>query len=347
MPMDLTYGTYQPDELMPLIPSLFVPGTFLTRAFFPRIFEFESKVVYFDRVLADRRRAPLVAPLAPGRVQQPRGYRMESLEPASFKPKNQVDPNVVMDRLAGEALGGEMSATDRATAIREHYLLGHQEKLARSSEWMASSILRTGAVILSAPDYPATTVNFQRTGSLTKTLLTTDRWGESGVSPYDDVEEWINEVGTASGSAANIVSMDRFAWSLYAADPKTEKALDRTLGQTAALTLGLTPTVPGAPVFKGRIGDVEFYVYNDIGEDPDGNAEQLVPDYTVMVASQGGILGGQLFGLVQHAENKYKKGRFFPHNWIDPNTGAEWIETISSPILAAGRIDATLCATVR
>lgn len=347
MPIDLTYGTYQPDELMPLIPPLFVAGTFLTRAYFPSIFEFESKAVHFDRVLADMRRAPLVAPLSPGRVQQPRGYRMESLEPASFKPKNQVDPNVVMDRLAGEALGGEMSATDRASMVREYYLTGHQGNIARSLEWMASSILRTGQVVLTAPDYPATTVNFQRKASLTKTLLTTDRWGETGVSPYDDVEEWIDEVGTASGSAVNIVTMDRLAWGLYIADPKAQKALDRTLGQTAAITLGLTATVPGAPIFKGRDGNVEFYVYNDIQEDDDGNIEQLIPDYTVQLGSQGGVMGGQLYGLVQHAENNYKKGRFFAHNWIDPNTGAEWIETITSPILAAGRIDATACVTVR
>jgi hypothetical protein len=86
------YGTFQPDELMPMIPDLFVPGTFLTQTMFPREFEFDTAEVYFDRVLTDRRRAPLVAPLSPGKVQQPRGFRKESLVPASYKPKNQVTP---------------------------------------------------------------------------------------------------------------------------------------------------------------------------------------------------------------------------------------------------------------
>lgn len=344
---DLAYDTFQPDELMPLIPSLFVPGTFLQRLFFPGLFLFDRAEVYFDRVIDDKRMAPLVAPLAPGRIQQPKGFRKETIVPASIKPKNQVNPDEVLARLPGEAIGGEMSATDRAAALREHYLVGHQSKFARRLEWMASSIIRTGAVTLVGEDYPSTVVDFQRTNTLTKALTLTARWGESGVSPYSDVDGWLNEVGEASGSAGDTVIMDRKAWALYIADPKASAALDTTLGQTAAVTLGFTPTTPGAPAFKGRDGNVEFYVYNDNYEDDDGNAAKLLPDYTVIVASRAGVEGAKLCGVVQHAENNYEKGEYFPHNWVDQNTGAEWIETISAPILAPKRINATLCATVR
>lgn len=341
------YQTFSRDELMPMIPSLFVPGTFLTRAFFPDIVTFDTAQVYFDRVLDDKRMAPFVAPLAPGKVHQPRGYQVETLVPASLKPKNQITGNEVLTRRAGEAMGGEMSAAERAAAIREDYLLQHQAKIARRFEWMASSILRTGSVTLVGDDYPSTVVNFARANTLTKTLLLTARWGESGVSPYSDVQSWIDTVGEQSGSAVNVVVMDKLAWGLFIADPKAANALDRTLGQTAAITLGLTPQVPGAPVYKGTDGGVEFYVYNDIYEDDAGSTAKLIPDYTVMMGSQGGVAGAQMFGVVQHASNNYGAGQFFPHNWIDENTGAEWIETITSPILAPRRVNATLCATVR
>lgn len=344
---DNNYGTFQPDELMPLIPSLFVGGNFLTLLAFPSFYTFGTEEVYFDRVLDDKRMAPFVAPLSPGKVQQPRGFRKETIIPASLKPKNQVSANEVMKRMAGERIGGEMSPSERAAAIRESYLMNHQMKIWRRKEWMASSILRTGSVTIVGDDYPSVLVNFSRTGSLTKTLAGAARWGEAGVSPYTDVDGWIDEVGTESGSAVNVVVMDRLAWALYAADPKTEKALDRELGQTAAITLGLTATVPGAPVFKGRDGNVEFYVYNDNYENDAGAAAKLIPDYTVMLISQGGVEGSRLYGLVQHAENDYQEGEYFPHNWIDSNTGAEWIETITAPILAPKRINATACATVR
>ena len=346
---DTNYGTFSRDELMPLIPSLFVPGSFLQLMFFGGDpIEFDTAEVYFDRVLDDMRRAPFVAPLAPGKIQQPRGFQKETLIPASMKPKDPITGKEVLSRMAGEAIGGEMSAADREAAIREMYLLKHQDRMARTREWMASSILRTGSVTIVGEDYPSTVVNFQRTGSLTKTLTTTARWGESGVSPFDDLDSWMNEVGEASGSAPDCVVMDRLAWQLFEADPKTEKALNRELGQTAALELGFTALTPGRPIFKGRIGDVEIYVYNNIEHtDESFTIGKLIPDYTVIAASRAGYGGRKLCGVVQHAENHFAPGEFFPHEWIDPNTGAQWVETISAPILAPARVNASLCATVR
>lgn len=339
--------TFSPDELMPLIPSLFISSSFLALTFFPGVFEFETAEVYFDRVLDDMRRAPVVAPLGEGSIIQPRGYQKETIIPAAMKPKNQITGKEVLSRLPGEAIGGEMSAADRESAVREMYLLQHLERMARTREWMAASILRAGSVTLSGPDYPSAVVNFQRTGSLTKTLTLTARWGESGVSPYDNVDDWMNQVGAAAGSAVDIVVMEGKAWPLFAADPKTEKALDTTLGQTSAIQLGFTPTTPGAPVFKGRIGGVEFYVYNQLDHDDSFATVQLLPDYTVIMGSRAGYAGSKLCGVVQHAENHYAKGEFFPHEWIDQNTGAQWVETITSVILAPKRVNASLCATVR
>lgn len=344
---DPNYNTFAPDELMPLVPSAFVAGSFLQLVAFPGVFEFDTAEVYFDRVLDDMRMAPFVAPLAPGKIQQPRGFRKETIVPASMKPKNQITGNEVLQRLPGEPIGGDMSASDREAAIRADHLLKQMERIAKRREWMASSILRTASVTITGDDYPTTVVNFARDASLTKALLTTARWGESGVSPYTDLEGWIDEVSTISGTAVNVVIMDRKAWALYAADPKVDRVLDRTLGQTVALTLGLTPTVPGAPVFKGRDGGVEFYVYNDVVHDESFTASNLVPDYTVILLSQGGYQGAKLCGVVQHAENHFEKGEYFPHEWVDPNTGAQWVETITAPILAPKRVNASACVTVR
>ncbi|MCT2398522.1 major capsid protein [Novosphingobium mangrovi (ex Huang et al. 2023)] len=344
---DLNYGTFAQDELMPLIPSLFVRGNFLTLTFFPEVFEFDTADVYFDRVLDDMRMAPFVAPLAPGKILQPRGFQKETIIPASIKPKDQITGKEVLSRMAGERIGGEMSAADREAAIREMYLMKHQERIARRHEWMASSILRTGSVTIAGDDYPSTVVNFARAAALTVTLLTTARWGETGVSPFDDVDGWMNDTASECGAAVDIVVMDKLAWGFFADDPKTQKALDTTLGQTAAIDLGFTPGVPGAPQFKGRIGAVEFYVYNDVYHDDSFTKQQLVPDYTVMMGSRSGYAGSKLCGVVQHAENHYEKGEFFPHEWIDQNTGAQWVETITSPILAPKRVNASFCATVR
>ena len=346
--MDINYGTFSPDELMPMIPDIFVAGGFLQLVAFPGVFEFDTAEVYFDRVLVDRRKAPFVAPLALGSVQQPRGFRKENIVPASLKPKNQISGSEVLARMAGERIGGSMSAAERAAAIREMYLLQHQTRINRTREWMAAQLLLTGAVTITGTDYPASVVNFNRTGSLTKTLAGAFRWGQAGISPYDNLDNWMNEVGETSGGAVNIVVMDRLAWQFYAADPKVQKALDRTLGQgNTALTLGLTPTVPGAPIYKGRDGNVEFYVYNDIHDAEDfSGTTKLIPDNTVILLSQGAYQGAKLCGVVQHAQNGWGKGEYCPHNWVEEGTGAEFIETITALILAPARVDASAAITV-
>lgn len=351
----MSYDLYSTDELLPMVESLFVPGNFLLKAFFPQIIEFETEQVHFDRVLADRRLAPFVSPLSPGKVQKPRGYQTETIIPAYIKPKNPVTSNEVMTRMAGEALTGSMSPGERRDRIMLKYMLEHRTKIERRLEWMAASILRTGAVTISGDDYPATTVDFARTASLTKTLSGGTAWGQNGVEPYDDVEGWIDEVATASGAAVNIVVMDKLAWQKFIAgdpaittrDSRAVLSLDRTKGQTAAINLGLSPQVPGSPVYKGTIGDVEFYVYNDKYEaDTTGTVTSLVPDNTVIMGSQGGIEGAQMFGAILDPRNAYGAARYFPKNWISDDPAAEFVMTQSAPIVVPKRIDATLCATV-
>lgn len=343
----MSYDLYSTDELLPMVESLFVPGNFLLRAFFPTVVEFDTQQVHFDRVLDDRRLAPFVSPLAPGKIQQPKGFQTETFIPAYLKPKNQVTGKEVLSRLPGEALTGSMSPAERRDRVMMQHMFNHRQMIERRLEWMASSVLRTGSVTIAGDDYPSTVVNFSRTGSLTKALLTTARWGESGVSPFDDVESWINEVGNESGAAVNIVVMDKLAWGYFAADPKTEKALDRDLGQTAAISLGLTSQLPGSPTFKGRIGDVEFYVYNDKYEDDDGNIQQLIPDYTVIMGSQGGVEGAQMFGAILDPRNDYGAARYFPKNWVHEDPAGEFVMTQSAPIVVPKRVNATLAATVR
>ena len=344
----MSYDLYSTDELLPMVESLFVPGNFLLKAFFPTVMEFDTEQVHFDRVLDDRRLAPFVSPLAPGKIDQPRGYQVETFIPAYVKPKNKVTGKEVMTRMPGEPLTGTMSPGERRDRIMLQRMFEHRQKIERRLEWMASSILRTGAVTIVGDDYPASVVNFGRDASLTKVLAGVARWGEAGVSPFDDVETWIGEIADGSGAAANIVVMDRLAWNLYVSDPKVDRALDRQKGQTAALALGLTAQLPGSPVYKGAIGEVEFYVYNDKYEaDGTNTVTSLLPDYTVIVGSQGGIEGAQMFGAILDPLNDYGPARYFPKNWIEQDPAGEFVMTQSAPLVAPKRANASLAATVR
>jgi hypothetical protein len=91
----MDFDLFDTTELLPMVESLFVPGNFLLKAFFPEVLEFDTRIVHFDRVLPDRRLAPFVSPLArqdpaaeglPDRDADPGLYQAE--EPGHGAPRS-------------------------------------------------------------------------------------------------------------------------------------------------------------------------------------------------------------------------------------------------------------------
>ena len=72
----------------------------------------------------------------------------------------------------------------------------------------------------------------------------------------------------------------------------------------------------------------------------------LIPDWTVIMGSQGGVEGAQLFGAILDPRNDYGAARYFSKNWIHEDPAGEFVMTQSAPILAPKRVNATLAATV-
>ncbi|OWK29203.1 major capsid protein [Sphingomonas dokdonensis] len=341
---------YAPTELIAMIEPLRVPGNFLRRLLYSTAtpIYFDTPDIKWDRVFDDLRIAPFVSPYAPGKPRQDRGFQTESFTPGYLKPLDRVDPTKFSKRRPGEAIGGELSLADRRDLMMLDYLLGHKRQLERRDEVMAAEIVRTGRVTIAGEDYPTAVVDFGRDASLTKALLNTSRWGESGVSPVADVAAWLDEVATIVGAAPSHVIFDRKSWALFQADNNLDRVIDLTMGQTnSSVMLGFTPGAPGAPVFKGRIGTVELYVYNDTYEDVDGSIKALLPDFTVIVVAPGAYEGTPTYGAILDPRAGYIATPWFSKNWIDENPPAEWVLTQSAPLPIPKRPNASLCVTVR
>ena len=75
---------------------------------------------------------------------------------------------------------------------------------------MASEVLRTGKETVTGEGYPTVVVNFSRDAALTVALLSTARWGETGVVPLDDLESWIDLSVSKSSAAAW-----HYLWEVY------------------------------------------------------------------------------------------------------------------------------------
>lgn len=338
---------YATTALMGIIAPLYVPGNFLRAVFFGGApIEFDTPDVKFDRVFDDLRVAPWVSPYAPGTPSQDRPFQTDTFAPGYVKPKDKVDPHKIARRRPGEPIGGEFTLAQRRDLAFVDYLASHKARIEKREEVMAADILVNGSVVIEGISYPRAVVDFKRQGSLTRTLTLTGRWGEDGVSPVDSLNGFLEDIAEAGGAAPSIVSFDKLAWGLFAQDPKLKDVIDMTLGQASVIELGFKPGVPGSPVFKGRIGTTELYVYNDVYEEK-GVIKRMIPDYTVIAGAPGAYEGTPCYGAILDPRNNYGAARLFSKNWIDEDPAGEFVMTQSAPIFVPKRVNCSGRMTVR
>lgn len=340
---------YDPQTLVGVIAPLYVPGNFLRTLFFGgQPLEFDTADVKFDRVFDDLRAAPWVSPYALGSQTPLRGFQTDSFSPGYLKPKDRIEPDKISKRRPGEPIGGAYTLGQRRDLYFLDYLLSHKTKIERREEIMSAQILLTGACVMEGKDYPRAVVDYKRKASLTRILLPGAGWGQNGVSAVDSLEGFIEDIATECGAAPSHVVMDKLAGRLLKADPKLKDKLDITLGQTtSAIDLGFKPGVPGSPVYLGRIGVTEIYIYNDNYEDTDGTIRPLLPDYTVIAGAPSAFEGTPCYGAIQDPRNAYGAARLFSKNWIDEDPAGEFVMTQSAPIFVPKRINAAGRMTVR
>lgn len=318
----------------------------LLDTFFPGMSFSDTEQVAFDVEVEDEEVAPFVSPTSAGQIGSDLGYETLYFTPAYIKPVNDVKPGAPLRRMMGEALGGTLSAGQREMAILGQLLEMQQTRIIRRKLLMGAEVIRTGTCVIKGDDYPEKLVDFRRDAALTKTLAGAARWKEDGVSPYADVQAWIDLVGEKSGAAVTTVVMTGDAWALFEADPKLEKVLDRTLGQAATVQLGVSNGLPGSPVWKGRIGNTDFFTWNDTYREG-GVKKTVFPPFTVVLAALGAAEGTQAHGAILDPRAGYRSLEAWPWSWIEDNPPRRMLMTQSAPLVYFRRPNATMCVTVR
>jgi len=325
------------------------PASFLLDTFFPSIQTEDSEEIHFDIDKSKPRLVPFVSPLVEGKVVATEGFETRSFKPAYVKDKRRFDPNAPLKRQIGETIGGNLKPMDRREAALNRALTNQVENLTRREEVMAAEALRTGKITVSGEDYPTQIIDFQRDPALTLALTGATRWGETGVKVLDDIEDWAGMVQIKSGAAARTVVMDPLAWRVFKADTKVERLLELRRGTSN--TLIIDPILRGQANDKARyvgsVGDFDFWVYNDTYVDDDGMARNMLPEYTVLLASQGMLEGTRCYGVIQDEKAGYRASRYFTKSWLEEDPAVRWLLMQSAPLVVPYRPNACLCATVR
>lgn len=346
MPIDIR--SMDTRSLLGAINELYQPSTWLLDKFFPSTVQFQDQWIHFDQIIEGRKLAPIVHPDVKASRQQSRGYKTTSIEAPYIKLDEVIKPGRALKRRAGEALMGELSPEQRFNAIGLDILDGQRKQILRRKEWMAAQALVQGAITLNGEGYEnPIELDFERDSTLEVALLTTARWGETGVSVLDDLEAWAIRVQDKSGVAPTDVVFDLEAWKLARKDTNFREVLDnRRGGGNAQVELGpISPDDVSHARYVGNTGDFDLWVYQQTYETEQGTSAKFLPDNTVIMGSPA-LEGVQCQGAIQSVDT-FQPLEIAPRVYEERNPDRAICETQSAPVVVPMRPNASFRATVR
>lgn len=336
--------TYSTDFVMGVLEDLTVPRLGLLDRFFPMIQTEESEEIHFDKLDGAKKLAPFVSPVVQGKIVQEKGFTTNTFKPAYIKPKTVLDANRPLKRVAGEQIGGGLSAAQRADLILVTEMENHIQMIRNRLNWMAAEALRTGAVTISGDGYQTVSLAFGRTAGHTVTLTSTDVWTDAASTPLDDLQDWATLIAKNGGGDARTVLMDPDAWKAFRSHADVAGRLDlrKTIDTQGVLAGAVTDR---GLVPRGEIDGFDIVVYQDWYQTDAGVVTPFLPSGTVIMVADS-VEGVQAFGAIRDPKAGFMAMPYFPKVWYEEDPGRNILMTQSAPLVVPQRPDCTVGASV-
>lgn len=351
------YTTFRLLEVQRKLKTL--PAFFLQ--WFPRQINFQEDMIAFDKVYQDVTRiAPFVAPNVQGRVIKEEGYTTKSFKPAYVKPKHVVDPNLIIPRQPGEALGtGSLSLAQRRDRVIAFLLMKHRAMHENTWEWMAAQAAQYGYVDVAGDehlDYPEVRVDFGRDSALT---MTTD-WTASGATLMGmiaDLRQGQRLVSdkSLSGTVIRDYVFGGDAWAQFVEKGGKELwgkdgLLDTNIRGSESSVTRLWDDVEGVQymgVLQGINGAGQMRIWVNTQKYRDGkNQEQYLMNQKAVMGISSAIDGVRCFGAILDKSAGYQALEYFPKMWDQEDPSVEYLMTQGAPLMVPGDPNATFLLTV-
>lgn len=341
-------SVYDTSALVGVVENLLSPPSFLLDTFFSNEVVSDTEYVAIDVFQGKRRLAPFCAPTVAGKLVASRGFTTTEFKAPYVKDVRVLDPRRPIRRAIGEQVGGNvLTPGQRENAVIAMEMEDQIAMLTRRMEWMAASALVSGSISVSGEGYPdPVTINFQRSAAQTLTLLTTARWGESGVSPVDDVDTWAATVLQASGYVVTDIIHTPSTWKYYREDLRAKGVLDSTMIQRGDLPPGGRVPEEGGQ-YLGQQGGYNHWRYYGWYVDPADDTEKpLIPDNTLLLTTRR-LDGVRAYATILDPEFNYQALKFAPKTWVEKDPAVRKILMQAAPLVIPTNVNASMAVTVR
>jgi hypothetical protein len=335
---------YSTNYLTGVVNSLQTPPSFLLDHFFPTTQTETSEEIHFDVENDVMGLAPFVSPVVEGQILASQGFTTNTFKPAYIKPKSVVDPTRALKRYKGEPIAGAYSPQQRLQLIVADLLMTHRKLVARRLEWMAASVLCTGAVTITGERYQTRNVNFNRLASHNVTLASDAKWSNASANPLDDLQSWTDLILQDSGTSGLDVVLELSAWKAFRNNQYVAKRIEmqRGIGQAPSLSQDALNRIGGT--FMGNVDGYNIWAYSGSYKDDQGVLKPMLPIGTVLVV--GDMSGVQAFGAILDEAAGIQALPYFSKSWVQEDPSRRFLLTQSAPLLVPYRPNAAVAATV-
>ena len=336
---------FSTDTLLAIVEDLRAPRSGFAQRHFTTVSQDTSEEIHFDIDNKPRRMAPFVSPLVGGKVVQSRGFRTDTFKPAYIKDKRTFHPGRAVKRVKGERIGGgQYSPEERMQILLAQDLEDQLDMLERRMEWMAAQALYGGKVTVQGEQYPSVVVDFGRDANHTIVKANGAKWGDAGVKPLDDLQDWSDRMVRTTGVAMTEVTMTVDVWKVFRADADVKSRLDRWRGNS---TLQPDAHQGEGRVFQGMVDQFAIYTYSGWVVDAENGLEgSILPDGTVIGTAGDAVEGVRHHGAILD-HDALQALEYFPKSWVEQDPSVRYLLMQTAPLLVPYRVNATLRASVR
>lgn len=320
--------------------------------FFPNSFVSTQEEISFVKINARRPIAPFMLPNLPGKpIYRRDGERLETFKPAYTKPKDSIRPQEMLALQPGELTRRLSLQTPEARYNAEVIRITNYQRSAIERLWdyMAAKAVLDGAITINymgenGQAMQPITIDFGRAPGHTKVLTAGNRWGEAGVSIFNNLQSWIDEIALAEfgGSIQHIIMGPSAAVPFMADVSNTGGSLKDKLdtnyrgAEEVAMNRGLIITDPLNPfTLLGRLSNGVF-VWRFSGpaakfESSNGTLVDIMDPRDVLLA--GAVDGVKAFGAILDSAFNLQVAEIFTKMWDQHDPSARFIMSQSAPLM--------------
>jgi hypothetical protein len=342
---------YSTTQLLPVVSTIKPQTYFFRDSFFGTQINFTTQTIAFEELPTEQRLAPFVSPQAQGRIMRMKGRTSKVFAPAYVKPKHEIDPNmnVIVQRSAGEAIGGSLTMQQRWDAAVANTLTLQSDMIDRREEWMCAQAIINGGVTVQGEDYPAVYIDYGRDPSLTTVLTGTARWGQSASAALTNIGALRTAAFRLSSRPVSDIIMGLDAFALFFADPQVQDMLAKAAtyrvttsdSQLASFSDGSTPLE-----YRGLLqgpngqGALRIWTYAQTYEDYDGTIQNVMNPLDV-VGIGASVDGFMCYGAIKDSKAQLRPLARFPKMWEQEDPSTTYTMTQSSPLPVPTRPNAS------